>query len=297
MPSLDALHGSGRYAPLIVVSQPDRPRGRGQKPSPTPVRARARELGIDTCVMSRANYDAVARDLVALAPDAIVVVAFGIIVKKDLLEAPRHGCINLHGSLLPRHRGVAPVQAAILAGDTATGVTTMRMDEGIDTGDILLSEATPIDPTDTTGTLMQRLAMIGANLMVRTLDGLFDGTLAGTPQDHTLATKTRKIKKSDGAIAWDGAVEDVARRVRAMTPWPSAFTFVGGRRLIVVEAAPVAGDAADAPGTVVSLSPLRVCCGSGLLEIRRVRPEGKATMGADQYVAGHALAEGDVLSS
>jgi len=293
VPSLEALCESGRFAPVLVVSQPDRPRGRGRRTEPTPVRARAEGRGIPTDVMTRKTYADVVARIAALAPDVVVVVAFGIIIKRDLLDLPRLGCVNVHASLLPRHRGVSPIQAAILAGDAVTGCTTMRIDEGIDTGDILLCEETGIRPGETAGELSDRLATMGAALLVRTLDGLAGGSVTPVPQSAEGATYTHKIHKTDGEIDWTRDAVDVERRVRAMTPWPSAYTFREGSRLIVAAAAAVDGE--GKPGEVVSESPLRVACASGTLEIRRVKPEGSRVMDTAAYLAGHPVSPGDML--
>jgi len=292
VPSLDALVASARFRPALVVSQPDRPRGRGRRTEPTAVRARALELDLPTREMSRTNYAEVVGAIRALAPEVVVVVAFGIILKRDLLELPPLGCVNVHASLLPRHRGVSPIQAAILAGDEVTGCTTMRIDEQVDTGGILLVEETAIAPDETAGSLSDRLARIGAHLLVRTLDGLFDGTITPVAQDPARATKTKKLRKSDGEIDWSRDCTTLDRHIRAMTPWPSAYTFHGGRRVIVVEASPVT-DTSGEPGRVVSLEPLRVACGDGAVEIRRLKPEGGKVMAPAAYLAGHAARVGE----
>ncbi|HET6462536.1 MAG TPA: methionyl-tRNA formyltransferase [Candidatus Krumholzibacteria bacterium] len=297
VPSLDALVASGRYQPQLVVSQPDRPRGRGQAVDPTPVRARALELGIDTITMTKETYAEGVEAVRAAKPDAIIVVAFGLILRRDLLDMPPFGCINVHASLLPRHRGVSPIQAAILTGDAVTGCTTMRIDEGVDTGNTLLRAETPIAPDDTAGTLTARLAALGAPLLVRTLDGIFDGSLHEVVQDHALATVTKKIRKHHGLIDWTKAATELERRVRAMTPWPSAYTFLGGRRLQIDSAAVNARDSAATPGTIVSLDPLVVACSEGALEIRTLRPEGKRAMTPREFRAGNKLAVGDVLGA
>jgi methionyl-tRNA formyltransferase len=298
VPSLDALRESGRYDPALVVSQPDRPRGRGRKLMPTAVRARALEYGIPTDVMTRKTYADVVNRIAELEPDVVVVVAFGIIIKKDLLEMPRLGCVNVHASLLPRHRGVSPIQAAILAGDDATGCTTMRIDEGIDTGDVLLVEETDLRPDDTAGGLSDRLSGLGAHLLIRTIDGLMDGSVTPRPQEDEGATYTRKIKKDDGAIDWTRAAIDVDRQIRAMTPWPSAYTHVRGSRLIVTQGrvsdtAP--SDTSAVPGSVLAASPLTVVCGDGALEIVRLKPEGRRSMDAAAYLAGHPLEPGATM--
>lgn len=298
VPSLNALHASGRYVPQLVVSQPDRPRGRGRAVDPTPVRARALELGIPTITMTRESYAPGVDAVRAAQPDTIIVVAFGLILRRDLLDMPPFGCINVHASLLPRHRGVSPIQAAILAGDTVTGCTTMRIDEGVDTGHILLRVQTPISPEDTAGTLTARLAVMGAELLVRTLDGVFDGSVHDAPQDEAGATLTRKIRKQHGLIDWSRPAAEIERRVRAMTPWPSAYTFLAGRRLQIDAAAVHATPPKSAaPGTIVALDPLLVACGDGALEIRALRPEGKRAMTPREFRAGNRLELGDVLGA
>lgn len=296
VPSLDALVESKCFAPVLVVSQPDRPRGRGRDVSPTHVRQRAIDLGIPSITMSRETYGAGVLAVTEAKPDIIVVVAFGLILRRDLLDLPKYGCINVHASLLPKYRGVSPIQAAILAGDASTGCTTMHIDEGVDTGDMLLQEATPIRDTDTAGSLSERLAAIGAPLLVNTLHGLIDGSVQPKPQDHALATHTKKIKKEHGAIDWSRDAAYLARHARAMSPWPTAYTFHRGVRLIVEEAVAVAAASQAPPGTVVSLEPLRVATGEGALELRALRPEGKRAMTAREFVAGHRLAVGDVLA-
>jgi methionyl-tRNA formyltransferase len=260
------------------------------------VRARAIELGLPTLTMSRDTYAAGVEAVRGAHPEAIVVVAFGLILKPDVLGLPPFGCLNVHASLLPRHRGVSPIQSAILAGDEVTGCTTMRIDEGVDTGDVLLSRETPILPDDTAGTLSARLAAQGAALLVQTLDGVFAGTIHPRPQDAARATHTRKIRKAQGEIDWRRDAAFLSRLVRAMTPWPSAYTFHRGRRVIVEGARPApAPTSPPPPGTVVSVEPLRVACGEGALEVRVLRPEGRRAMTPAEYRAGNELAAGDVL--
>jgi len=293
--SLDALCDAGRYRPQLVVSQPDRPRGRGRTMAPTPVRARALALGIPTLTMEKATYEEGVRHVAAARPDAIVVVAFGLILRRDLLDLPPNGCINVHASLLPRHRGVSPIQAAILAGEPVTGCTTMHIDEGVDTGDILLQETLPLMPNDTAGTLSTRLAALGASLLIRTLDGVFAGTVSALPQDSSMATLTRKIRKPHGAIDWARPARELERHVRAMTPWPSAFTFHRGRRVLVVSCGWTDARPAAEPGRVTALEPLTVACGDGALVMHSLCPEGGRTMTAAEYLAGHPLDIGEAL--
>jgi methionyl-tRNA formyltransferase len=297
VPSLDALVESGRYRPVLVVSQPDRPRGRGRVTSPTPVRQRALDLGISTRTMDRASYADGVAAITAERPEFVVVVAFGVILRRDLLDLPARGCVNVHASLLPKYRGVAPIQAAILAGDTVTGCTTMRIDEGVDTGDMLLRDELTIDPDDTAGTLTARLAKQGARLLVRTLDGLVDGSVTPIPQDHTRATTTRKIRKAHGAIDWAASADAIVRQVRAMTPWPSAFTWLHGRRIIVDRALARPAPPDLLAGTVLSTNPLVVASGEGAVDILSLRPEGGKAMSAAEFAAGRSVAIGDVVSS
>ena len=296
VPSLDALQSSGRYAPRLVVSQPDRPRGRGRAVDPTPVRRRAIDLGIPTLTMTKETYAEGVAEIRKHDPEVIVVVAFGLILRRDLLDMPSHGCINVHASLLPRHRGVSPIQAAILAGDTVTGCTTMRIDEGVDTGNMLLRSKTAIKREDNAGTLTARLASKGARLLVRTLDGVFDGSIKETPQDPAGATLTKKIRKHHGLIDWSKDAASLVRLVRAMTPWPSAYTFHHGRRVIIDSVTErLAGGVG--PGTVMSEDPLVVACGQGALEIATLRPEGRRAMTPAEYRLGNPLAKGDVFTS
>jgi methionyl-tRNA formyltransferase len=246
--------------------------------------------------MSKANYVEVVADIAALSPDVVVVVAFGIIIKEDLLAMPALGCVNVHASLLPKYRGVSPIQAAILAGESETGCTTMRMDAGIDTGDVLLQSVTAIGPDDTAGSLSDRLSVSGAELLVRTLDGLRDGSVTPAPQGESPTKYAKKIKKEHGEIDWSRDAASVERRVRAMTPWPSAYTYFRGKRLIVSEAAISDEPAKDVPpGAVVSVDPLVIACGGGALALRRLKPEGKKSMALAAFLAGHPMEPGDKL--
>jgi methionyl-tRNA formyltransferase len=264
---------------------------------PTPVRQRALDLDIPTLTMTKETYAPGVDAVRAAKPDAIIVVAFGLILRRDLLDMPPFGCINVHASLLPRHRGVSPIQAAIVAGDALTGCTTMRIDEGVDTGNILLRGETPIAPDDNAGTLTARLATLGAELLVRTLDGVFDGSIHEVVQDNAYATITKKIRKHHGLIDWSLSATELERRIRAMTPWPSAYTFLAGRRLQIDSATVTPRDSAAVPGTIISLDPLLIACGEGALEIKMLRPEGKRAMTPREFRAGNALAVGDVMGA
>jgi methionyl-tRNA formyltransferase len=290
--TVDALVHAPGFDVVRIVTQPDRPKGRGQKLAPTPVKAYGLGRALSVAAMTKQNYADVVAEIRALEPDFVVVASFGIILKRDLLELPRHGCVNLHASLLPKYRGVSPIQAAILAGDTETGCTTMLMDEGIDTGAVLLAESVPIGATDTAGTLERKLAALGAPLVVKTLKGLLDGSVRPVAQDESGASYTRKIRKEHGAIDWSKGAVEIERRIRAMLPWPSAQTGFAGKRLIVLEAA-VAQGAGGAPGTVLLTSPLIVGTGEGGVEIKRVKVEGKSEMTARAFLSGYRLKPGD----
>jgi len=262
--TLDALVHAPGFEVVRIVSQPDRPKGRGQKLAPTPVKEYGLDQALSVTTMTKQNYADVVAEIRALEPDFVVVASFGIILKRDLLGLPRHGCVNLHASLLPKYRGVSPIQAAILAGDPETGCTTMLMDEGIDTGAMLLAVRVAIDPADTAATLQRKLAAAGGPLVVKTLAGILDGSVRPAAQDDASASYTRKVRKEHGEIDWTKSAAAIERQVRAMLPWPSAYTGFSGKRLIVLEAAVSAG-AVGAPGVVLSTSPLVVAAGEGAL--------------------------------
>jgi methionyl-tRNA formyltransferase len=252
---------------------------------------------LPVAVKTKGGYGELRERISILRPDFIVVIAFGLILKEDILALPKYGCINLHASLLPRYRGVSPIPFALLSGDEMTGCTSMFMDQGIDTGAVLRVRETPIRPTDTAGSLSSRLAALGAQVMVETLEGILAGTLEGCAQDESKATYTRKLKKDDGRIEWSDNAGQVARLVRAMHPWPTAYTFYAGKRMIVLQAHSCADDSSGyAPGTVVSIDPLRVSCGDGTLEIDEVKVQGRGEQRAREFVSGYRIAVGDVLT-
>lgn len=292
VPTLRALHAAVDLSVKSVFTQPQRPSGRGAKLKKTAVHECAEALGIAVVEVSKKNYlDAVAR-VRELGPDFIVVAAFGLILRADMLGIPSKGCVNLHASLLPRHRGMSPVQAAILAGDAETGCTTMLMDEGIDTGDILLTRAIAIAPDDTTGSLERKLALLGAPLVVETLHGLLRGSIRPCSQGDVYATYAKRIKKEHGRIDWTQAAVDIDRRIRAMTPWPSAYTSLGGRRLIIERAVPADAAETGAPGEIVSTEPLLIATGRGAVELVQVKVEGKKSMSAKAFGVGYRVSAG-----
>jgi methionyl-tRNA formyltransferase len=288
VPTLDALAAAGS-TPLLVVSQPPRPRGRGRRTEQPPVARWAEARGVPLEQPERVRDPELLSRLRALEPDLAVVVAFGQIFRTELLRLPRLGCVNLHGSLLPRHRGAAPVQAALLAGDSTTGVSTMLMDEGLDTGPVLLQREVAIAPGENAGELQARLARVGAELVVETVERLAAGTIVPRPQQHERATLAPRLRKEDGRIDWHAPTARVAALVRAMTPWPGAFTELRGEPLRVLAAQPLhgadvpAGEAA--PGTVLGRlgEGFAVRCGDGgaLLVLRVQRPGRRAVTAVD----------------
>ncbi|MCA1962037.1 MAG: methionyl-tRNA formyltransferase [Desulfomonile sp.] len=293
VPALRALHRS--FDLLGVVTQPDRPRGRGQKSTPTPVKAAALELGLPVREPEHIRSEEFLAELRAWAPDIIVVVAYGRVLPLSVLQLPRMGCVNIHASLLPRHRGAAPISAAVLAGDSVTGVTAMLMDEGLDTGDILLSHEIAIESDDTTGSLHDRLMELGGQLVVETLRRMEEGTLEQRPQDHSLATFTRPLVKEDGRIDWNMSAVFLDRHVRAMNPWPGAFTFFAGEAIKIWKASPVNGS--GLAGMITEVGPHGILVGTseGLLLLREVQAPGKKRVAAPEFARGRHLRAGDAF--
>ncbi|HEY7728313.1 MAG TPA: methionyl-tRNA formyltransferase [Candidatus Eisenbacteria bacterium] len=288
-----------RRAPLLVVTRPDRPRGRGQRLSPSAVRAFAESRGLPVATPGRASAPEEIERVRALAPDLLVVVAYGQILSGALLSIPRVGALNVHFSLLPRHRGASPVSAAILAGDTGTGVTTMWMTEGLDEGPVFLSEAVPIGPGENAGSLAARLAALGAELLSRSLDGIERGEVRRVPQDAARATYAPKITPELSVLALELDPVAFVRRVRALSPTPGAHLPMAEGRLQVLEAEPA--DAPDrmeeavGPGAVVALDRargVRLRLLRGSVWLARVRPSGRAEMKGWEYANGARLAPG-----
>lgn len=298
VPTLRRLHQEG-LVPAAVVTQPDRPKGRGMKLAASPVKQAALELGLKVEQPEKLKGEAGRALLQRYQPDAVVIVGYGQIIPGDLLAIPRYGWINLHASLLPKYRGAAPVQWALIHGETTTGVTTMRIDEGLDTGPLLLQREEPIRDDDTALTLAQRLADLGAGLMVATLKRLDAGTLTPQPQDHSQASKAPLLKREHGRLDWSLPARDIYNRIRGLLPWPGAYTCFRGKNLHLwwgkpVEAPAGAGTPAT-PGTLlVEKHALYVACGAGTwLRLEEVQPADRKHMSATDFINGLHVHSGE----
>jgi len=296
LPSLNALHHSG-HAILAVVCQPDRPKGRGGRLTPPPVKGMAERFELPILQPDKMKDLAFLEGLRALKPEVIVVVAFGRILPPAILDLPPHGCINLHASLLPKYRGAAPIQWAIINGEQETGVTTMRLDPGMDTGDILLQERMPILPEDTAGSLSVRLAERGADLMIRTLNGLESGEIIPVPQDHAQATLAPILEKEAGKIDWTQPAAHILNRIRGLSPWPGAYTLYQNQRWSLWKADLGDPTAGGPPGTIqkTGREGISVATGQGLLEILELQPANRRRMSVREFLAGHTVKPGTVL--
>ena len=290
LPALRALADAGHEI-AAVYTQPPRAAGRGQKQRPGPVHALALERGWPARNPTSLKDPAEQAAFAALGLDIAVVVAYGLILPPAVLAAPRLGCVNVHASRLPRWRGAAPIQRAILAGDSETGVTLMQMDEGLDTGAMLLDQAVPIGARETAETLHDKLAELGARLIATALEGLATGTLSARPQPVDGVTYAAKLQRGEGRLDWRRPAVDLERAVRAFTPWPGAEFEVKGSRLKVLAAEAVAGDPAAAPGTVLD-DRLTVACGAGALRLLKIQRAGKAPLDAAAFLRGFELAPG-----
>jgi methionyl-tRNA formyltransferase len=296
VPSLTAIHQS-RHRILRVVTQPDRPKGRGRRMTHSPVKKTALKLGYDVAQPASAKGDDFPPVCFDPGPDLLVVIAYGNILPEPTLTCLKLGVINVHASLLPRYRGAAPIQWAIINGDDHTGVTTMQMDAGMDTGDMLLTARTPIQSDDTAATLHDRLAQMGAKLIVRTLDQLAAEGIEPTPQDDTQATNAPPLKKKDGEIDWHQSATAIERRVRGMTPWPGTYTFIGDRRLKVFRVAVIDAASDAPPGTVIKgfADELRVTTGKGVLSLLELQGASGKRLSIADYLRGHKISPGMVF--
>jgi methionyl-tRNA formyltransferase len=296
VPTLQALVQNG-YAVPLVVTQPDRPKGRGRKRVAPPVKIKALELDLEVLQPSTLRDEKFRDQIRQLQPDFFVVLAFGHILSENILQLPRLGTINIHASLLPKYRGPAPVQWAIIKGESQTGITTMLMDKGVDTGDILLTQKEPIFPEDTAATLHDRLAVRGADLLVKTLEGCASESIKPIPQDHSKATYAPLLKKQDGHIRWHKPAEELDGFIRGMTPWPGAFTFHNKNRLKILKAAAIPENLTEPAGTILKTFPDELCVATakGALSILEIQgPSGKRLPIAD-FLRGYQLPAGTLL--
>ncbi len=288
--SLNALVEAGHEV-SAVITQPDRPKGRGNKMAFPEVKTRALELGLPVHQPDSVKDEAFLELLKGYNPEVIVVVAFGRILPQAVLELPQYGCVNVHGSLLPMYRGAAPIQRAVLDGHTETGVTTMRMDIGMDTGDMLLQARLPITDEDTTGTMFDKLAVLGGNLLLETLDGLQQNTIVSQKQDDTKATHAARILKEDEVIHWEEDARKLFCQIRGLAPAPGAYTWWNGERLKLWKARVSDKETGKAPGTVVEIKKdcLVVQTGKGCLELLELQPAGKKPMDAKAFSNGASV--------
>jgi methionyl-tRNA formyltransferase len=297
VPTLRALI-DGPDTVVGVVCQPDKPSGRGQQLQAPPVKRVAVEHHLPLVQPVKVKTEELPGVLRDWDPDLAIVAAYGRILPAAVLDLPRRGCINVHASLLPAYRGAAPIQWALLRGETTTGVTIMCMNERMDEGDMLLQRDTPIAPDETYGALQERLATLGAAALMDALAGLHAGTVQATPQDHAGASYAPMIRKQDGAIDWADAAAAIANRVRAFNPWPSAFTTRQGRLLKVHRAHAVTDTSERLPGTVLGIGEvIRVATGHGVLAIEELQLEGKRALPASEFARGGAIAVGDRLGA
>lgn len=295
--TLNALIAAGHEIAL-AVTQPDKPKGRGKSMQYPPVKEAALEHGIEVYQPRRVRESECIEYLRKYEADIIVVVAFGQILPKEILEMPKYGCINVHASLLPKYRGAAPIQWAVINGEEVTGVTTMRMDEGLDTGDMILKEEVVLEKEETGGSLFERLARTGADLCVRTLTAIEEGTATYTPQKHEEATHTTMIKKQLGEIDWTKPAQELERLVRGLNPWPSAYTHVNGKTLKIWKTSVLEKETGKEPGTIeVGKSTIAVQTGKGMLQLEEIQLEGKKRMQTDAFLRGVSLETGMTLGN
>jgi methionyl-tRNA formyltransferase len=270
-----------------VFTQPDKPQGRKMILTPPDVKVCAEQLGLKVFQPASMKTDEALALVKSLDPDVIVVAAYGQILPKAVLDAPRFGCVNIHGSLLPKYRGAAPIQAAVLNGDKVTGVTTMLMDAGLDTGDILLTKETEIGENETSAELFDRLAVLGGELITETLTALENGSVTPKKQDSALATHTSKISKALSPVDFTKAAQEVHNQIRGLYSWPMATAEIGGKKVKIHKARLC--DKNGKPGEILSSKPLVIACAKGSIEILELQPEGKKKMTAEAFALGHKL--------
>ena len=297
VPSLERLIES-QHQVVAVVTQPDRPAGRGLKMTPPPVKQVALTKALPVFQPEKFNTNEFLSTLEAMEPDVIVVVAYGKIFRKRSLQIPKLGCINLHASLLPKYRGIAPVNWAIINGEKTTGVTTILMDEGVDTGDIILSKEVWIGEDETAGELLERLARIGADLLLETCDLVASGNYERRKQDDKLASYAPKLTRNDGLIKWARAAQEVHNRIRGVTPWPGAFARFKGREIKILKSS--LGDGSGEPGRILEIDEERgilVSCLEGSVWLKLVQAPGRRPISGAEFARGYRVRHGDFLEN
>ena len=296
VPSLERCVEAG-YEVVAVVTQPDKPKGRGKKLTPPPVKVRAIELGLDVHQPAKIKPPEVTEWFRGLDVEAMAVVAYGKIIPQSIIDIPRLGLVNVHGSLLPKYRGAAPIEWAVIEGESTTGVTTMLIDAGMDSGDMLLKQETEVGPDDTAVEVRGRLSLLGADLLVQTLRGLERGTISPVPQEHELATHAPMLKKETGLIDWRWPARTIHNRVRGLQPWPGAYTSFRGQQLHIWKSCVSEQTGEGAPGTMrIDKRRAAVVCGEGsVLELLEVQMQGRKRIPASAFINGQRPEDGERL--
>ena len=294
-PAIDSLIAAGHEI-AAVFSQPDKPKGRGYAMTPPPVKVKALEHGVPVYQPTSMRDGEALKIFHAIKPDVGVVIAYGKILPQEILDSPKYGCINVHASLLPKYRGAAPIQWSVIDGEPKTGVTTMQMDAGLDTGDMLLRSETEIQPDETAGELHDRLSAMGAELIVRTLDALAKGELKPEKQDDSRSCYAKMLTKELCAVDWSRSAREIHNRIRGLSPWPVATAVLEGKKLKIHRSAVSDMEAPEAEcGEIISFDPLTVKCGSGAVELLEIQAEGKKRMFSADYLRGHKIDLGTIL--
>ena len=296
LPTLEKIHNSS-HSILSVITQPDRPKGRGQKQVDSPIKKFALENNLSVLQPATVNTKEFIASLLENRPDYIIVVAFGQILSETLLKVPKQFCINLHSSLLPKYRGAAPINRAILNGETRSGVTTMIMDKGMDTGDILMVDETPIEQNDDAQSLHDKLSEQGGKLVLETLSRLQKNDLLPTPQNSDLASYAPKLKKEESLIDWKIDAENIFNKIRGLSPWPGTHTLYNGKRLAILKGEIVLGESSDHPGHVERITDTGIEVGTGKnrLKITELKLEGKKAMPVKSFLSGYKINRDDIF--
>ena len=296
VPCLEVLQDKTEI--LAVITQPDRPKGRGHNMQPSPVKVKALEYGLPVLQPEKIKTEEFTAELEKMQPDLIVVVAFGQILSQRILDIPRLGCVNVHASLLPRYRGAAPIHWSVINGEKKTGVTTMLMDAGLDTGDMLLKDEVEITAEMTTEELHDKLMAMGGRLLAETIDGLAEGTIVPEKQDDSLSNYAGMLKKETGHIDWHKSAQDIHNLVRGLNSWPVAWSIKDGKNYKFWTTRSEAGKTDQAPGTVVEIRKNSFCiaAGDGIVEVLEIQPPSKKRMSAGDLIRGHGVEIGDVFA-